>query len=178
MRWLGLAFWIFIGGMLLWQFFDYNESLNKQVIANPPPQHYFFFDTNALQAPKKPAAKPVVDGPNVVQKKFWVKYDEPNPGMFTCYVVVKNIGNAKATNVQLLVRPYRGISLGDDDDGHAKSHVVTDTDALAQISQWITFPDLAPGQASDPGTASFLSSPGAAPGGNPDPEISFDRVKP
>ena len=172
-RKLIVAFWIFIVLMLLWQFYSYNQSL-KEAAAHPQQEHYFFFHTNTA-APAAPAA--VAHGADVQQTGFVIQDRTPAAGSFTCQVTLKNVGNAKATGVEVSVRPYRGISIGDEDLGHTPSAVLNDSDPIAQIGEWVTFADLAPGESSTRNVV-FVSRGDARPGTNPKPDIVFQSEKP
>ena len=56
-RKLIIAFWIFIGCMLLWQFYDYNQGLKEASVEHPTQQH-FWFTNSVATAPGAPACKP------------------------------------------------------------------------------------------------------------------------
>ncbi len=174
-RKLIIAFWIFIGCMLLWQFYSYNQGLKEAAISHPTQEHFFFYNTNPGGAPAAPA-QPKHNGPDVQQTGFSVENNAPGRGSFTCHVTLKNLGNAKAVGVQLWVRPYRGITRGDVDEGHADMSTLSDTDPIAQIGQWVSFPDLAPGESSTQSVV-FLSRGDVTPGTNPNPEIHFQTEK-
>jgi hypothetical protein len=53
---------------------------------------------------------------------------------------------------------------------------LSDGDPTSQIGQWVTFPDIPPGE-SRTATAVFLSKQGVNPGANPSPEILFQSEK-
>jgi hypothetical protein len=91
-------------------------------------------------------------------------------------VTVKNVGQKKATGVQVSVRPFHGARYGNDNVGHAPVGILPDTDRRAQIENWLAFPDLAPGEQSTQSTV-FLKQVGLDPGTNPNPEIDFKTVK-
>jgi len=172
-RKLIVAFWIFIACMLLWQFYTYNQGL-KDAATHPQQEHFFFFHTNTVAAA---APAPVArDGADVEQTGFSVRDNTPGAGSFTCQVTLKNVGNAKATGVQISVRPYRGISLGDEDVGHTTPGVLSDSDPISQIGEWVTFADLAPGESSTRNVV-FLSRGDVKPGTNPNPDITFQSEK-
>ena len=175
MRKLTIAFWIFIGCMLLWQFYSYNQGLTKAAVEHPQQQHFYFLPPGT---PKNTAATPapVHEGPYVVQTAFTVQPNTPAPGSFTCAVTLKNDGTAKATNVQVEVRPFRRVRLDDDDMGRDVETYLPDTDYRAQISSWISFPPLAPGE-SNTQTTTFLMRNDMNPGLNPDPQIIFEPDK-
>jgi hypothetical protein len=168
------AFWIFIIGMLLWQFYNYNKGITQDAIDHPKPEHYFFPHTNAAAS-----AHGQTDihhsGAFVHQAGFIVHRDTPSPGNFTCEVTLKNEGDAAATNVQVHVRPFKGALMGDEDVGNPKP--LTDNDPTSQMGQWVTFPDIPAGQTASESVV-FLNQGGLKPGSNPDPEIVFESVKP
>jgi hypothetical protein len=158
-RQLVVAFWIFIGIMLLWQFYTYNQAMNKP--PDHPAQTQFFFIHSTADSAAAPA-QPVRDGAYVEQTGYTVKNDDPAPGSFTVYVTLKNTGNAKAVGVQIHVRPFRGMRLGDEDAGNSQLRIVDDNDPVARIGDWVSFPDMAPGESSTQ-TTTFLNTPGATP---------------
>ena len=169
-----VAFWVVIIGMLLWEFYSYNHGLTQEAIEHPPQQHFYFYHSNS--APVAPAP-PAHNGPAVVQTGFEVASNSPGLGSFTCRVTLKNVGRLKATGVQVNVRPYKGIALGDvDEGGHHNTNNLSDTDPTSLIGQWVTFPDLAPGESATQ-TAVFIMRREVQPGTNPEPEIIFDSKK-
>ncbi len=168
-----IAFWVVIIIMLIWQFRSYDTGLTQDSIDHPQQQHFFFYHTNS--APVAPSAAHS-EGADVEQTAFDVQPNAPSAGNFTCRVTVKNLGTAKATGVQVDVRPYKGIALGDLDNGHARPGTMNDSDPISQIGQWVTFPDLAPGEEATE-TAVFLNRSDVSPGANPQPEIVFETEK-
>jgi hypothetical protein len=170
-----ILFWVFIVGMLLWQFYDYNDSMTRQAIEHPQQTQFFFYHTNAAVAPAAPIEH---KDAFVEQTKFTVEENVPGTGSFTCNVTATNNGQAKAKNVQIKVRPYRGVRTDDDDDGPNTVTITTlsDNDPQAQINQWVSFPDLAPGE-SNTQSVVFLASGNYSPGKNPKPEVVFETDK-
>jgi hypothetical protein len=187
-RKLIIAFWIFIVIMLLWQFYSYNQGLKQKAIDHPQQEHFYFFQTNAV-APSA-AAQPETNGPDVEQTAYSVEENTPTSVSFTVHVTLKNLGNAKAVGVQVRVRPYRGMRLGDEDVGNSTLRILDENDPLSQFGQWVSFPDLAPGESStqsviflNQGTATpvvpGISATGV-PGQAPEklkPEIIFSTEK-
>jgi hypothetical protein len=185
-RKLIFAFWVFIVIMLLWQFYSYNESLKQQAIDHPTQTQFIFIHTNAPPAAAAPVQK---NGPDVRQVGYTVESNAPSDGNFTIHVTLKNVGTAKAVSVQIHIRPYRGMRLGDEDVGSHLS-ILPEDDPLSQYGTWITFPDLAPGESSTQSVV-FLDHQGATPvvpgksdlgvPGQPmeklTPEITFDAEK-
>lgn len=172
-------FWVFIGGMLIWQFSSYNHAVVQQAIDHPKPAHYFF--DGSSQQPDSVA--PSLRAANVQQIGFLTQNDTPSAGSFTAQVILKNVGNTKATGVQVFVRPYRGILVNP--NGRQRSNddfntlPLSENDPLSQFGQWVTFPDLDPGQENTQNVI-FLSRSGIGPGKNPQPQIIFEteRAKP
>src|SRR5580765_3113138 len=107
-RMLIISFWIFIGTMLLWQFYTYNQKLDKASEEHPTQAHFWF--TNAADAAPVAPVQEHRDGPDIQQTAFKVENNTPSTGSFTCQVTLTNKGNAKATGIQVKVRPYRGTS--------------------------------------------------------------------
>jgi hypothetical protein len=171
------AFWVLIVVLLGWQFYQYNQELSRPAAdGSDSRKHYFFLQTNGGANPAAPAAP--AEAAIIKQRTFDVQKDEPNPSMFTCVVTVKNVGNAKATGIQVEVRPYKDASTGDEDVGGLGSIApMAPTDPRQQISQWVTFPDLAPGESATE-KAVFVAQQNCNPGKNPDPQITFQSEKP
>ncbi len=173
MRWLYTVFWLFIGIVLLLQFHSYNNGLDKaQVAAGPRQQHFYFYPSHQTTSPVAPKK----DNDDVQQVGTSVDMNTPSPGNFTYHVILRNKGTMKAVNVQVLVYPYRGSTMGNIDRGGAVQPI-DDSNPLSQTSQSVTFPDLAPGESATR-DAVFLSTPGYNPGENPQPQITFQIEKP
>jgi hypothetical protein len=188
-RMLIVAFWIFIISMLLWQFYTYDQSLTRQAVEHPVQQHFWF--TNSAPATPAAAAEQPHEGAYVEQTHYAVENNVPGRGSFTVDVTLKNVGNAKAVGVEVRVRPYRGMRLGDEDVGNSTLRILDENDPLSQFGQWVTFPDLAPDESSTQSVV-FLSQdnatpvvPGVSATGVPgeapeklEPEITFSTEKP
>lgn len=172
-RKLIIAFWVLIIIMLGWQVYSCNASMTQQAVEHPQQTQFFFYQSNGASAVQP---KPVYHGASLQQVGFVVQPDTPTPGSFTCLVTLKNIGTAKATNIQVCVRPYRGIPNNDEDVSRNVVKPIDDNNPLAQVSQWVSFPDIAPGESSTQ-SCSFVSKSGVKPGHNPNPEISFESEK-
>ena len=174
-RWLIAIFWIFVIGMLVRQFWQSDQQQQAEAEARPPTQQHFFFvpppTPHALPSPPQPTP-----GPAVHQTRFVVHADTPGQGSFTCDVTLVNEGETIAHNVQIYVRPYRGVRQGVDVLGHSNYKLLPDDDPLSQYGVWITFPDLKPGEAVTESTV-FLNHPNILPGFNPDPQIVFEAPK-
>jgi hypothetical protein len=166
------AFWIFVITMLLWQFYLYNQKISTPDPQHPTQEHYFFYQPKA----GAPAVPVTHDGPDVEQTAFRVEDDTPAPGNLTCHVTLKNDGKAKAINVQVRVRPYRGTIAGDVDMGRADLKPIGDDTAMSQFGQWVDFPDLAPDESSTQ-SVTFMKQAGGNYGHNPSPEIIFQAEK-
>jgi hypothetical protein len=158
-RRLIIAFWVFVGIMLIYSFYNYNNSVTEISLDHPKQTQFIFLPKNAVAVAPAPA---VHEGAFVEQTKYTVKSDEPEPGSFTVYVTLKNEGNARATNVEIHVRPYRGMRVGNEDVGHSELKILDDDDPLAQYGSWISFPSLAPGESSTQSTV-FLNHEHATP---------------
>jgi hypothetical protein len=188
MQKLIIAFWIFVLIMLIWQFYSYNQRVTQDAINHPQQQHFWF--TNSLGGPVAPVAPTVQNGADVEQTGYTLEDNVPANGSFTIHVTLKNVGNAKATGVQIHVRPYRGMRLGDEDAGNSVLRILPEDDPLSQFGDWVDFPDLAPGESSTQ-SVSFLHQgnatpviPGQTPTGVPGqkpqklkPEIVFSSEK-
>jgi len=174
-RKLIIAFWIFIGCMLLWQFYSYDQGVKEASIAHPQQTQFIFLPSNA--APVSPT-QGHHEGPNVQQTAYSVEENTPSTGSMTCHVTLKNLGNAKAVGVQVMVRPYRGTRTDDEDVGRNTVTItlLDDNDPSARLTAWLSFPDLAPGESSTQ-SAIFFSRSGLKPGPNLNPEILFQTEK-
>jgi hypothetical protein len=144
LRKLIYAFWIFVVIMLLWQFYTYNAGLRQQAIDHPTQEHFYFYNTNSTTAAAAPAPAQV-NGADVQQVRYTVEEGVGGTGNMTCHVTLKNMGNARATGIQIMVRPFRGASNYDEDVGKSDSTPLSDDDPISKFGQWISFPDLAPG---------------------------------
>ncbi|MCE0497597.1 MAG: hypothetical protein LV481_06600 [Methylacidiphilales bacterium] len=175
-RILIVAFWTFVVVMLAWQAYNYNA----QVVTHPKPapeQHYFY-NPGLI-----PSSGPKV--PDVRQTSYRVIPDSPQPGSFTVQFTIKNVGTATATNIQVKIRPYRGFIPGDPDNpppgGTASGPPIpavplSDNDPTSQYGQWVSMPDLAPGQ-SNSESAVFPNQPNMSPIDSPKLEINFSPAK-
>jgi len=167
------GFWVFIIGMIIWSFFSYNASLNQQAEQHPTQTKFIFLHTNA--APVAPAeAHP--DKAIVEQTGYRTVMDAPSVGSFTAYVTLKNVGAMPAAQVQICVRPYRGASNYDEDVGHSNPNGLSDDDPLSRFSDWLSFPDLAPGESMTRPIV-FTTRSEIRPGQNPKPQIVFESDK-
>jgi len=155
-----ICFWIFIGGMLIWQFYTYNQGLSHEEADHPTQQHFWF--TNSASAAAPAASAEAHQGAYVEQTHYTVENNVPGRGSFTVHVTLTNVGTAKAVDVSVRVRPYRGMRLGDEDVGHSELKILDENDPLSQFGQWVDFPDLAQGESSTQ-SAVFLGQGNATP---------------
>jgi hypothetical protein len=166
------AFWIFVVIMLLWQFTNYNAKISAPP-DHPTQGHFFFYQHTDADAAAGAADH---QGPFVEQTSFSVEDNTPNSTAFTCHVTLKNTGKAKAINVEVCVRPFRGTLDGDPDNGPNTDKLLDDNSPRAQINQWITFPDLGPGESSTQ-SAVFMKQGASVYGNNPKAEIVYQPEK-
>jgi hypothetical protein len=159
-RKLIIAFWIFIVIMLLWQFYSYDQGLKQAAIDHPQQDHFFFFNTNTAAA--SAPVQPQINGPDIEQTAYSVEEQTPSSVTFTVHVTLKNLGNAKAVGIQIHVRPFRGMRLGDEDVGNSPLSILPEDDPRSQFGQWVSFPDLAPGESSTQSVI-FLNQDNATP---------------
>jgi len=155
-----IVFWVLIGGMLIWQFYTYNEGL-KQAGVEHPTQEHFWFTNSATAGPAAPTPTRRNE-PDVEQTAYSVANNTPSTGSFTCHVTLTNEGNVKAVGVSVRVRPYRGMRLGDEDVGNSPLRILDENDPLSQYGAWVSFPDLAPGESSTQ-DVTFLRQGNATP---------------
>jgi cell division protein FtsI/penicillin-binding protein 2 len=167
-RLLIVAFWVFIVGMLIRQAYVYEANLEKERASKP--QH-FFFNT---PTDTKPAVDPNLQVADVQQTAYSIT-SNPLAKNFTCHITLTNKGNAKAVNVEIFIRPFRGSFSGGSERDRV-SVPISDNDPRAQLGQSIEGPDLAPGQSCTV-TATFMSQPGVNPNPNSHPQITFETQK-
>jgi len=172
MRWMITLFWVFVVGMLLWQFYDYNQNLSNDTLVAPRPQHYYYFNTNQNAVTAVTTLPKAADGAYLQQIGYTVNDHTPIQNEFTATSVIKNRGTVKATHIQIWIRPYRGIQIADEEMGAPQNTYLSDNDPLAQIGEWVDVPDLGPGETATV-SATFLRKPAITPGGNPSPNITF-----
>ena len=166
------AFWIFIIVMCCWELYSCNNKIAEEA-AKPKQDHFFFYQPTKETA----SAAAIPAGPRVVQTAFHIDDNTPTDGAFTCHVTLTNTGKAKAIDVQVCVRPYRGGTSGTDDSGPNVSAPIPDDDPRAQINQWVSFPDLDAGESSTQSIV-FTKERGAVNfGDNPKAEIVFRPEK-
>jgi hypothetical protein len=171
-RWLIVAFWIFIPCMLIWQAYTSEVNSERELAAHPKQEHFFF------DAPDtKPTVDPNAFAAKVLQVGFSIT-NNPMQSNFIAHVTLKNMGNAKATGIQVWVRPYRGVSVGGSRNGDgAGARQLPDDDPISLMGQWVSFPDLAPDE-SYTYDVTFISRDDVKPGANPKPQIVFESEKP
>jgi hypothetical protein len=169
-RWLILLFWVFVIGMLLKQCHDSDAARQQQFQVNPPPSHFFF--TPPPKPPPPPA--PPKAGADVQQIRFIVQDNTPGPGTFTCQITVQNKGLSRAHNIQVQVRPFFGAHK-DDEGGRINDTSLSSVDTIQQMSTWVSFPDLNPGETSTQ-TTTFLDQLHIHPGYNSQPQITFETA--
>jgi len=165
------AFWIFVIVMLCWQLYTCNDKL-AQDAAKPKQQHFFFY-----QATKEKVAASEHAGPYVEQTGFNVEDNTPVSGAFTCHVTLTNKGKAKAINVQVSVKPFKGAAAFSDQNGPNSDATLSDQDPNSQISQWVSFPDLDAGQSSTQSVVFTKPNSALNYGNNPKPEIVYQPEK-
>jgi hypothetical protein len=172
MRWLIFSFWVFVGGMLVWQSYTYETNLEK--VNDAQPQH-FFFDPSRDQKPA--AADPNLHAADVRQTGYSVT-NNPVSKSFVCHVVLTNKGNARAVGIQVFVRPFRGALVNGARNGDGElPHRLSDNDPLAQQGQSVEAPDLAPGESCTVSATFFMSRSDVQPSSNPNPQITFETEK-
>ena len=175
MSWFYLCFWVFVLGMLFWQFQNYNSNLTHEYASRPAKEEHFFYYTNHMAHPQ-----PAINGPILKQISYSLQYNSPGAGMITARFTVQNTGNVKARNIVMQIFPYQGgVRGGDVDDGHTKAQYMNANDPIVQINQSVNLPDLAPGETTLQ-TASFYAQTDVTPGDNPVPQFTFtpDTPKP
>lgn len=182
-RWLIVAVWIIIMGAFVTKFFSQDKRLGRSddlsAVPSPTPQHFFALHGKGPGDEKPSLLKPGVA--DVRQVAFSYTLRTPEAHYFTCHVTLMNGGALKATHVQVQVRPFRGIPMGNPDGGRFMgsdpNRAISDDNPVAQYNAWVSFPDIEPGQTVSR-DAVFFNRPGYTPGDNPNPQIIFETDKP
>ena len=171
MRLLIVAFWIFIGGVLVWQAYTY--EINSEKIQDAKPQH-FFFDPSKDNKPA--AADPNLHVADVRQTGYSITNDPVTKNIF-CHVVLMNKGNTKAVGIQVFIKPYYRATVDQSRNAGGKlPYPLSDSDPRAQLGQSFGAADLAPGESCTV-TATFMSQPGLIPSTALHPQITFETEK-
>jgi hypothetical protein len=183
-RWLIVAFWVFIGGMLWWQFNSYNTAIDVKAKEHPTQEHFFANGSpnpdGSMPKPTPSATNPIAPAADVEQVSYSVQKDTPGTGSATATIVLKNQGNAKAVGVEVFLRPYRAAPSTDvNARGISGNGALSEDDPVSQMGQWVTFPDLAPNESATQSVV-FTEHQGLEPGGNPTPKIvsATEQAKP
>ena len=92
------------------------------------------------------------------------------------HITLKNVGSAKAVDIQIRVRPYRGTMTQSGEMSDQGNKYLDENDPLSQYGQFVSVPDLAPG-ASATIDVVFPDHANVSPGNNPKPEIDFGTEK-
>jgi hypothetical protein len=166
-RWLIAAFWV---AMFLVGAFYLVQSL----LAPPPPpvpeKHWF--------PPPLPGSVPPAASPNAdVRLAAYVMKKVPNSSTFNVDVTVKNVGLKKATDIQVKIQPYNG-TMDTSTTQHGPDEIpdLPKGDPMATVFQWVTFPDLPPGQSSTQ-TLTFSMRDDAEPAESlPNPQVQFQTA--
>ena len=159
--------------MIFWELYDYNNKLSTPDPLHPTQQHFFFYQHTASKVSSGPVEH---EGPFVEQTGFRVEDNTPTDSSFTCHVTLKNTGKAKAIGVEVCVRPFRGTLDGSEDSGPNTNTPIKDDSPRAQINQWVTFPDLDPGESSTQ-DAVFMKQGASVFGNNPRAEVTYEPEK-
>jgi hypothetical protein len=166
-RWLIVAFWV---AMLLVGV----VYVSQAVMAPPPPpvpeKHWF--------PPPLPGSVPPAAPANAeVHLVHYIMKRVPDTSTFTADVTVQNVGLKKATSVQVKIQPYVGTM--DTNKAQPGPDEIPDQpggDPMANVVQWVTFPDLAPDETSTQ-TLSFSMRSDADPAqSQPHAEVEFQTA--
>jgi hypothetical protein len=167
-RWLIAAFWIVIALVGV-------SYLFQSVTVAPAPtvtkveKHW-----TPLPLPGAPTVSPDAD----VRLIHYVPHLVPGAMTFTSDVVIKNFGSKKATAIQVLIQPY----VGNKDSipaqpGPDEIPAQPGGDPMANITQWVDFSDLGPGETAT-NSVTFPMRSDADPAQAFKPKVTFQTVNP
>lgn len=167
-------FWAFVLSMLGYQMVQeylkgqaaHASYVARQVVT--PPQA-----TSPAATLSSTPPPPISPDADVRQIGYSVKGHSPT--QFEAIITLKNVGGGTAAGVQIFVRPFRG---GDNSKNPGMDSTTPEDSPDSQYGEWVSFPDLAPGQeATQPFDFNARPEHGISPGGNDDPKIIWVTKK-
>jgi hypothetical protein len=165
-RWLIAAFWTIILCIGVSYMF---QSVTAPVPPPPVARHWM--------PPPLPGA-PVASQDADVRLIHYVPHIVPGAMTFTCDVVVKNFGKKKATEVQVRIQPYVGNKdTNPAQPGPDEIPAQPGGDPMANITQWVSFSDLGPGETATQ-SLTFPMRSDADPAQAFKPQVTFQTVNP
>jgi hypothetical protein len=166
-RWLIVAFWV--GIIAVGAFYAF-QSINAPPPPIVPEKHWF--------PPPLPGSVPPVPSANAdVRLIRYVMKQPPNTSAFTVDVTVQNVGQKKATAVQVKIQPYVGtMDTNKAQPGPDEIPAQPGGDPMVNSAQWVAFGDLAAGQTATQ-TLTFPMRGDAAPAeSQPNAPVQFQTA--
>ena len=165
-RWLIVAFWAVV--ILIAAKYAFVAILTPP----PPPvaeQHWF--------PPPLPGSAPTASPDADVRLIHYVPKVQPDATSFTADVTVKNFGQKKATGIEVRVQPYVGTADDKKAPGPDEMPNQPGGDPMANVFQWVEFPDVGPGETATQ-TITLPMRSDAVPAEEFKPQVVFQTVKP
>jgi hypothetical protein len=136
-RWLIVAFWAVM--LLVGAFYAF-QSITAPAPPIVPEKHWF--------APPLPGSLPPVPSASAdVKLLHYIMKRVPNSSTFTVDVTVQNVGQKKATGVQVKIQPYIGtMDTNKAQPGPDEIPAQPGGDPMVNTAQWVAFGDLPAGQ--------------------------------
>jgi hypothetical protein len=164
-RWLIVAFWAVVILIGL-------KYLFTAVMTPPPPvvpeQHWF--------APPLSGGAPAPTTDADVRLTHYVPKIVPGAASFTAEVTIQNFGGKKATSIEVRIQPYVGNYDDKKAPGPDEMPNQPGGDPMANVFQWLTFPDLDPG-ATESQPVTFPMRSDADPAESFIPKVVFQNAK-
>jgi hypothetical protein len=167
-RWLIVAFWAVL--FLVTAVYVF-QGITVTTPPPPPEKHWF---PPPLPGSTAPTSAPDAD----VRLIHYVPHIAPGATTFTADVIIKNFGQKKATAIQVRVQPYVGNrDTNPAQPGPDEIPAMPGGDPMANVVQWVDFPDLGPGETATQSITLTMRSD-ADPAQSFVPKVVFQTVKP
>ena len=167
-RWLITAFWAV---MLLLAAKYFFAGILAPVPPPPPPEKHWF-------APGMPGSTPAPTASVAdVRLTHYVPKVAPGGMSFTADVTIQNFGQKKATGIQVRIQPYVGTGGSSSTPGPDEIPVYSGGDPMANVFQWLDFPDLAAG-ATETQSLTMPMRSDADPAESFKPQVVFQTANP
>jgi hypothetical protein len=164
-RWLIVGFWAVI--ILLAAKWMISGILAPPPPAPAPPKEWLPLPTPGTPLPAAPQAD--------VRLTHYVPKVTPGSMSFTVDVTIQNFGQKKATGIQVRIQPYVGNTNSKTAPGPDEIPIQPGGDPMANVSQWLDFPDLDAG-ATETQSVTLPMRSDADPAESFKPQIVFQTV--